>query len=248
VIEGLIPFLRSATLFYHFVTGVKLPEQLKQGRADEVKHMLLYLNQSANINDILTRDWLIDELEIKNMIERWCSNEQIQIQSSPVLPYVEARRLYPLPYNYSELINMASRFKCPTTDDCSRTPFLCLLCGKIICGQCFCCVTEAEFEERYGACSMHALECGDGVGLFLRIRDCEVVLIYNHNKGAFLPSPYLDEYGEPDKGIRRGNPLYLNKQRYDNLELIWLKQTVPGTIAQRMESDHTMLSYDWSEF
>merc|ERR1719427_445788 len=83
------------------------------------------------------------------------------------------------------------------------------------------------------------MECGAGVGMFLRIRDCEVVLMHNHSKGLFLPAPYLDEYGESDRGLYRGNPLYLNEGRYRNLQQLWLRQRIPETIAQAMESKQT---------
>ena len=35
--------------------------------------------------------------------------------------------------------------------------------------------------------------------------------------GTFLPAPYLDEYGEADKGLKRGNPMYLDREKYDEL-------------------------------
>jgi hypothetical protein len=35
--------------------------------------------------------------------------------------------------------------------------------------------------------------------------------------GAFQSAPYLDEYGEADPGLKRGNPLHLNAQAYQEL-------------------------------
>ena len=35
--------------------------------------------------------------------------------------------------------------------------------------------------------------------------------------GTFLPAPYIDEYGETDKGLKRGNPLYLDQEKYEEL-------------------------------
>lgn len=46
------------------------------------------------------------------------------------------------------------------------------------------------------------MTCGNGVGIFLPIRECEVVLLFNQSKGAYMSSPYLDEYGEPDRGFK----------------------------------------------
>ena len=35
--------------------------------------------------------------------------------------------------------------------------------------------------------------------------------------GAYLPAPYVDEYGETDRGLRRGNPLMLDEEKYAEL-------------------------------
>ena len=35
--------------------------------------------------------------------------------------------------------------------------------------------------------------------------------------GAYLPAPYVDEYGETDKMLRRGNPLMLDEEKYAEL-------------------------------
>ncbi len=35
--------------------------------------------------------------------------------------------------------------------------------------------------------------------------------------GAFQSAPYMDEYGEADPGLKRGNPLHLNAQAYQEL-------------------------------
>ena len=35
--------------------------------------------------------------------------------------------------------------------------------------------------------------------------------------GTFLSAPYLDEYGEADKGLKRGNPMYLDQEKYEEL-------------------------------
>jgi hypothetical protein len=42
--------------------------------------------------------------------------------------------------------------------------------------------------------------------------------------GAFLPAPYLDEYGEADPGLKRGNPLHLNQQAYQELNRLHIYQ------------------------
>lgn len=79
--------------------------------------------------------------------------------------------------------------------------------------------------------------CGIDTGLFLNIRKCCVLYLHNQN-GSFNPAPYLDKYGEPDAGLRRGRQLFLNQKRYDALyRNVWLQQGIPTTIARKLEAD-----------
>lgn len=64
-----------------------------------------------------------------------------------------------------------------------------------------------------GACTSHSHTCGAGAGIFLRVRECEILLLASPNRGCFLAPPYLDDYGEPDQGLRRGNPLHLSEEK-----------------------------------
>jgi hypothetical protein len=47
-----------------------------------------------------------------------------------------------------------------------------------------------------------------------RVRECKVVMLSCKNRGCFVSPPYLDQYGETDQGLRRGNPLHLSHERY----------------------------------
>ena len=40
-----------------------------------------------------------------------------------------------------------------------------------------------------------------------------------------MPAPYVDEYGECDEGLKRGNPLKLNKAMYEDLKKVYLQPT-----------------------
>lgn len=47
-----------------------------------------------------------------------------------------------------------------------------------------------------GACTYHAHECGAGACIFIRVRECEILLLASPNRGCFMTPPYLDDYGE----------------------------------------------------
>lgn len=100
--------------------------------------------------------------------------------------------------------------------------------------------------ERLGACNRHALTCGAGVGLFLRIRDCKVLLLVGRTKGCYLPPPYVDEYGETDPGLARGNPLHLCPARYEQLQRVWLSHGIPEQVAHALEQSTGLSSTNWA--
>ena len=75
------------------------------------------------------------------------------------------------------------------------------------------------------------------VGLFLNLRKCTVLYLHNQN-GSWNLAPYLDKFGEPDPGLRRGRQLVLNQKRYDKLlRDVWLQQGIPTMIARKLEAE-----------
>lgn len=54
--------------------------------------------------------------------------------------------------------------------------------------------------------------------------------------GCFGSPPYLDDYGETDQGLKRGNPLHLESGQYAKLCSTWLSHALPDAIAHTMES------------
>jgi len=152
--------------------------------------------------------------------------------------------LIPLPTDYTELMNMSVNFTCDNnvTGE-SKTPALCLVCGAMVCSQSHCCETIID-GHRCGGCTSHARKCGADVGIFLRIRECIIVLHSKVTRGTFLPAPYIDEFGETDKGLKRGNPLYLDPEKYEELNRMWLRNEIPEKIARMFDPD-MLLYFEW---
>jgi hypothetical protein len=65
-------------------------------------------------------------------------------------------------------------------------------------------------------CFEHAQLAHAGIAPFLLVQRSCVVLIAQGGAG-FCGSPYLDEHGEEDVGLRRGRPLALDAARYEAL-------------------------------
>lgn len=67
----------------------------------------------------------------------------------------------------------------------------------------------------------------------------------HNDSGCFMPPPYLDEYGEPDQGLRRGNPLRLSREKYETYRKIWVQQSIPEEIARSTEHSVAITATEW---
>uniref|UniRef100_A0A8C0URN3 E3 ubiquitin-protein ligase n=1 Tax=Cyanistes caeruleus TaxID=156563 RepID=A0A8C0URN3_CYACU len=230
--KGIMPYLRCAALFFHYLLGVSPPEELLQ--EGQFKALCSYLSLPTNLDS-----WLFIPLFTLIFII-------LIIVLFYLCRYPRKRNhLIELPEDYSCLLNQASQFRCPrSSDDEQKHPVLCLFCGAMLCSQNTCCQELVNGEE-LGACTSHALQCGAGVCMFLKIRECKVVLIEGKTRGCLYPAPYLDEYGETDPGLKRGNPLHLCQERYRKLHLLWQQHCIIEEIARSQETNQIFFGFNW---
>ncbi|XP_017331926.1 E3 ubiquitin-protein ligase UBR1 [Ictalurus punctatus] len=245
--RGVLPFLRCAALFFHCLTGVPAPEELSSTAVScesQLPLLCSYLALPCNLFQLFQ-----DHQDTATvLIQRWCGNEAVSkgLKGEMHIRYPRKRnRLIDLPEDYSVLLNQASHFKCPkSSDDERKHPTLCLFCGVMLCSQSPCCQVQLDGEE-VGACTAHAATCGAGVGMFLRVRECEIVLMASKTRGSTYPSPYLDEYGETDPQLNRGNPLHLCPERYRKLHQMWQQHCILEEIARSLEVLNVMFAFEW---
>ena len=242
-------FLRCCCLFFHFVTDVDFPDDFSSSGSDTFENMCNYLglqtslgsyfdNESAHATTMLMFASHPDILfyDLANNCRRG-GEEFKMVPCNGKVP-----QLVSLPDDYSDLINSVSDFICPNSErEEMKTPTMCLICGEMLCGQSYCCQPELE-SRNVGACTYHAHFCGAEIGLFLRIRDCQIVYL-GRNKGCLVLPPYLDEYGETDQGLRRGNPLRLCPARYSKIHLTWLGHGLHEEIARL--NDNSSVVTQW---
>ncbi|XP_021345433.1 E3 ubiquitin-protein ligase UBR2-like isoform X2 [Mizuhopecten yessoensis] len=245
--KACLPFLRCAALLYRQITEVPAPSSLQELEDDEFEPLCRYLALPQHLSTLFESQGDI----INSLVKQWCHNDNIGSQmmtasSEKVVCYpLKVNRLVTLPEDYSELINEVSSFTCPKSDgDESRAPTMCLVCGKMLCSQSYCCQADVD-GTTCGAATEHTVSCGAGIGIFLRVRECQILLLAGKSKGCFVPSPYLDVYGETDQGLRRGNPLTLCRTSYKALEKLWFTHSIPETIAHNLESHSNLLTIDW---
>lgn len=243
--DACLPFLRCCVLFYSFLTDVPPPVKLTEVGGDTFSNMCSYLGLPQ------TRRELFETEQILPIIKFWCSNQEVinylkgGVQEYSKIEPMHINQLVELPGDYSELINTVSSFTCPNSDhEDARNPTMCLICGEILCSQSYCCQTELN-KNIVGACNYHAHKCGAGVGVFLRVRECEILFLATPSRGCFVSPPYLDDYGETDQGLRRGNPLHLCPEKYKKLHTQWLSHSIHEEIARAIESSTTILATQW---
>ncbi|CAL7936397.1 unnamed protein product [Xylocopa violacea] len=247
ITEASLPFLRCCVLYFHYITDVPAPEELTKVDGATYENICSYLGLPT-VCDELIKPNLDIIIKLTNI---WKSHPAVKmyLSGSDTLTIIKeplrVNKLVDLPEDYSELINMISSFTCPNSDrEDSKTPTLCLVCGEMLCSQSYCCQFELN-DTMVGACTYHASKCGAGVGLFLRIRECEILFLRISNRGSFACPPYLDEYGETDQGLRRGNPLRLCHNRYKQLNQMWLGHGLYESISRAIESSSSPMSTRW---
>lgn len=100
-------------------------------------------------------------------------------------------------------------------------------------------------QQLVGSCTYHAYECSGGVGVFLRIRNCQILLLSGKSKGCYMPAPYIDDHGEFDFGMIRGNPMFLNRRHYEKFQQMWLTHAIPRQISRMLEYSTFASSINW---
>ncbi|XP_073339559.1 E3 ubiquitin-protein ligase UBR1 isoform X1 [Pagrus major] len=246
--RGIEPFLRCAALFFNCLTGVHPPEELFSAAVTPQGQMEALCKYLALPSDLFQ---LFQEHRdpVTPLLQRWCGSPAVTKALNGKMQTVRyprrRNRLIDLPEDYSALLNQACHFQCPkSTDDERKHPTLCLFCGAMLCSQSSCCLSQLDGED-VGACTAHAATCGAGVGMFLRIRECEIVLMASKTRGSTYPAPYLDDYGETDPHLVRGNPLHLCPERYRKLNQLWQQHCILEEIARSLEVVNVMFAFEW---
>ncbi|OWA51878.1 E3 ubiquitin-protein ligase UBR2 [Hypsibius exemplaris] len=244
------PFLRCAAIFYHFLTGMAAPKSLRkenQNVNDEYDDLMSYLALPRSFTEFLSSNPSLGTLgsEWVASMETALSHDganRLGRHPRPVPTFA------PLPRDYTDIIHLASQYSgCKIESDERRSQAFCLMCGEMLCSQSMCCQFKLD-TQTVGACTYHSMTCGGGTGLFLRVRDNQILLLHGSNKGCFVSSPYVDAYGEPDPFLRRGNPLQLSQERLDQILRHYLHHDIADEVSHAMDQNGSLASLEWFHF
>jgi E3 ubiquitin-protein ligase UBR2 len=153
-----------------------------------------------------------------------------------------------LPRAYVKFYAHLAKRKCESCHQFPSRPAVCLLCGMLLCAANTCPSIQQDKgypeEANPGACTIHAKKCGRGVGMFLLVLEGAVLLVY-WKLAAYVGSLYVDEYGEEfgerNRDLSKGRPLYLQEERRERLMRLWLRHEIPNEVVKIQNSSDRVI-------
>ena len=130
------------------------------------------------------------------------------------------------------------------------TPALCLICGCIVNAGNRAKATgdltnlESQLRQYPGECTIHARQCGGGVGIFLNLLN-NWVLLMRSGRACKSPPLYLDVNGETGESRGQHRPLILSKFRYQKLEELYLRHQVASEVSRKRLNQDRNIRMHW---
>ncbi|GMF19630.1 unnamed protein product [Phytophthora lilii] len=203
------------------------------------------------------------------VLQQWLTTANVDRAQKLVLPSVLSRDLHTmhstisvlcsganrtrylrsLPRAYVKFYSELAKRKCNACHQFPARPAVCLLCGMLLCAANTCPSIHLDKggypdEANPGACTVHAKKCGRGSGMFLLVLEGAVLLVY-WKLAAYVGSLYVDEYGEEfgerNRELSKGRPLYLNEERRERLLRLWLRHEIPNEVVKIQNSSERVI-------
>ena len=163
IMEQSLGFLRCSALFYQYLSSVAPPAELTSLLPPDLE----FINLCKYLSLPFSPKHLLDSPFTLSLVRKWAAHANVPdlLADSANLQFqTTVPRLVDLPTEYSELMNSITHFSCPRSvgeETRMPSPCMCLVCGKVVCSQSFCCQTELD-GQTVGACAAHTLNCGAG--------------------------------------------------------------------------------------
>lgn len=159
------------------------------------------------------------------------------------------RYLRSLPRAYVKFYSELAKRRCNGCNQFPARPAVCLLCGALLCAASTCPSIQSDKsgypeDANPGACTVHAKKCGRGSGMFLLVLEGAVLLVY-WKLAAYVGSLYVDEYGEEfgerNRELNKGRPLYLQEDRRQRLLRLWTRHEIPNEVVKIQNSSERVI-------
>ncbi|KAH6939814.1 hypothetical protein HPB50_021859 [Hyalomma asiaticum] len=231
------PFLRIAALLQSHLFEEKLP--VTADPADELQVLCHFLGLGREgqspYSSVSGVTWVTESPQA--LLRSWCREFN---QFAGVVPVASRGlmsvrwnwaqpRLLSLPGRYDELFQYYHSRACSNCHSVPKDPSVCLVCGTLVCLRESCCRQQAHFEAVH-----HSINCGAGTAIYLAVNSSTVIVIRG-KRACLWGSVYLDSFGEEDRDLKRGKPLYLSVERYQLLQQQWTTHAF----------DHTSRRWVW---
>lgn len=247
-----LPFLRVAALLRHHLYGESLPEVRGEQQQSEFVRLVYFLElvtegmEWTRFNAAVALNWVGNEegkgrvpsVYPEAIVRTWCSElsafagrGRVAAARSLLEQHIrwQQPRLLRLPDLYDKIFQYYHRRQCGQCHSVPRETSICLLCGTLVCLKENCCKEQNVCEA-----VQHSIDCGAGTAMYLVVTSSYIIVIRG-KRACLWGSVYLDSFGEEDRELKRGKPLYLSPGRYQLLEQQWL--------AHRF--DHTNKKWVW---
>jgi len=141
-------------------------------------------------------------------------------------------QLLRLHQQFDQIFQFYHKKQCDQCGKVPKDPAVCLMCGTMVCMRENCCRKNIIGNQvnKDAACETvrHSIECGGGTGIFLSVNSSTIIVVRG-KRACVWGSVFLDFFGEEDKELKRGKPLYLNEKRYQLLEHQWVSHKFDHT-------------------
>ncbi|CAJ0581721.1 unnamed protein product, partial [Mesorhabditis spiculigera] len=201
--------------FLRFITQLWLEIGMAEGTLEELCSKIAISADMRYSDDVIRR--FVKAAAPAYVMQQGCG---FPLSREPILyrPWT----ILELPDNYEDIFEKFYRRKCVHCGECPANPFICLLCSQICCITSCCDQTHGQVAQN--EVERHALDAEHGLSIFLAMSTCWVFIV---RKRRYLSwgGLYLDKYGEEDKWMRRGKPLFLSKERMKALQNDWVEMS-----------------------
>ncbi|XP_073970772.1 ubr3 ubiquitin ligase isoform X1 [Rhodnius prolixus] len=232
-----LPFLRVAALLRHHMYDEPLPEI--DSPSSEFVRLVYYLELVTEgmswdkFNAAVALSWpsKVFVMHWMRQLGQFINKSQVAARGLLSEQHITWHQpsLLSLPLLYDRIFQYYHRRQCSQCQSVPRETSICLLCGALVCLKEACCKQLSICEA-----VQHSIDCGAGTAMYLVVTSSYVIVIRG-KRACLWGSVYLDSFGEEDRELKRGKPLFLSPGRYQLLQQQWL--------AHRF--DHTNKKWVW---